>query len=296
MDSKERTLPDQRTLIAEWLKAANQIWAESGSGQDSQNTTGKTPPKKENARALQDAFLSSLKSFTAISKALGEPSAMDAAFRGIAVLPDITLNFLQSGMNAFLTLQQQTFEKVSKLGARSEPYSFDNLDQETLQIWSNIYKNEIRGFFNIPQLGLNRFHQERINQAIDTYNLFAASLAEFLQLIQMPFEKTNKMMHEKIEEFTKSGKLPADSREYYRMWVKNLEGHFMTLFQSSEYNETFSKTLGALEDYLGARNIIIQDMLQTYPIPTSKDMDDLCKEVYFLKKRVRELEKVNAKG
>lgn len=295
MDNKERTIPDQQTLISEWLKAANQFWVKSGSGQNSQNSTGNTTPKKENGHALQDAFLSGLKSFTAISTALGEPSAMNAAFRGIAVLPDITSNFLQSGVNAFLTLQKQAFEKVGKLGSRSEPYSFDNLDQETLQTWSNIYKSEIRRYFNIPQLGLNRYHQEKINQALDKYNLFATSLAEFLQLVNMPFEKTNKMMHEKIEVLTKAGKLPGDSREYYRMWVKTLEGHFMTLFQSSEYNETFSKTMAALEDYLGARNDIIQDMLQTYPIPTSKEMDDLYKEVYLLKKKVRELEKVNGK-
>ncbi len=296
MDNQERPIPDQQTLISEWMKMANQLWAKSGSGPAGPSSEEDAPPKKENARVLQDAFLSTIKSFTAISTALSEPSAVDAVFRGTATLPDITSNFLQSGMQAFLTLQHQAFEKVNSLNERSEPYSFDNLDQETLQSWSNIYKKEIRRYFNIPQLGLNRYHQERVNNALDKYNLFSSCLAEFLQLIQMPFEKTNKMMHEKIETLTKKGNLPADSREYYRMWVKTLEGHFMTLFQSSEYNETFSNTLAALEDYLGARNDIIQDMLQTYPIPTNKEMDDLYKEVYLLKKKVRKLEKANGKG
>ena len=98
-------------------------------------------------------------------------------------------------------------------------------------------------------------------------------------------------MQEKLEELTKSGGLPEDTRVYYQMWLKNLEGHFMKLFKSGEYNRVLGETLAAMEDYLEARNKIIQDILQSLPIPTSKEMDDLYMEVYRLKKSVRTLEK-----
>jgi polyhydroxyalkanoate synthesis regulator phasin len=49
------------------------------------------------------------------------------------------------------------------------------------------------------------------------------------------------------------------------------------------------------QDYLNARNKIIQDMLLSLPIPTSKEMDDLYMEVYTLKKTVRDLEKAKGK-
>jgi polyhydroxyalkanoate synthesis regulator phasin len=79
------------------------------------------------------------------------------------------------------------------------------------------------------------------------------------------------------------------------MWVKILEGHFMTLFQSPEYNKSLGETMIALEDYISARNRILQDMLQSMPVPTRKEMDDLYKEIYLLKKKVRDLEKANGK-
>lgn len=292
MDNQERTVPDPQALLSEWLKTADLFWAKFGSGKESQHPKAHSP-SNENSRVLHDAFLSIVKSFKTLSTAMSEPSAIDAVYRGIAILPDITTNFIQSGLRSFLTLQEQNLHKAAKMSSHPESYSFDNLDQETIQAWSNIYKNEIRQYFNVPQLGLNRFYQERVNQALDKYNIFTASLAEFLQLIQTPFEKTTKAMHEKIEEMTRTGNLPEDSREYYRIWVKTLEGHFMILFQSSEYTTALSKTMAALEDYLGARNTIIQDMLQSFPIPTSKEMDDLYKEVYRLKKKVRQLEKAN---
>ena len=184
---------------------------------------------------------------------------------------------------------------MGKIGSHTDAYSFDNIDQEALRVWSEIYKNEIRQYFNVPQLGLSRFYQERVNQALDKFNIFSSALAEFLQLLSLPFEKSFRVLQEKIEDLTRTGSLPEDSRGYYQMWVKILEGHFMTLFQSPEYNKSLGETMTALEDYISARNRILQDMLQSMPVPTRKEMDDLYKEIYLLKKKVRDLEKANGK-
>jgi polyhydroxyalkanoate synthase subunit PhaE len=293
MDSKEHSNSDPQALLSEWLKAANKYWEKPEPEQEQPQET--SARKREIPRSIQESTLSIMKALGALSTAMGDPQVMNAAFRGASIMPDIASKLMNSGMQAFLTLQNQLSEKAGKFGASAEPYTFDTIDQDTLQAWSNIYEQEIQRFFNIPQLGLNRFYQERINKAVDKYNIFTTSLTEFLQILQMPFEKSSTVMHEKIEELTEAGALPEDSREYYRMWVKTLEGHFMTLFQSSQYNEALGNTMAAYGDYLGARNGIIQDMLQSFPIPTNKEMNELYKELYLLKKKVRELEKASGK-
>jgi polyhydroxyalkanoate synthase subunit PhaE len=293
MDSKDQSSANPQALLNEWLKVANKFWAPPG--QEQEPPPEEAPRKKEPPRSINESFLSAMKTLGTLSSAMGDPQVMNAAFRGASILPDITSSLMKSGMQAFLSFQQQVSEKVGKMGANAEPYTFDTIDHDTLQTWSTIYEQEIQRFFNIPQLGLNRFYQERINKTIDKYNLFVTSLTEFLQILQGPFEKTTKAMHEKIEELTSAGALPGDSREYYRMWVKTLEGHFMTLFKSAQYSEALGNTMASFEDYLGARNHIIQDMLQSFPIPTNKEMDDLYKELYLLKKKVRELERANGK-
>ena len=104
-------------------------------------------------------------------------------------------------------------------------------------------------------------------------------------------EKSFKVMQEKLEALTEEGKLPETSQDYYRMSLKILEGHYMTLFKSPEYTQVLGKTLDAMEEFAVAREEILQDIIQSLPVPSNKEMDDLYKEIYELKKRVRQLEK-----
>jgi hypothetical protein len=52
-----------------------------------------------------------------------------------------------------------------------------------------------------------------------------------------------------------------------------------------------AKTLGALEDFIIARNAIAQDFLKTMAVPTQDELDELYKDLYQLKKRIKILEK-----
>jgi hypothetical protein len=293
MNQSEQARPDLQAMIMGWLKTANHFW--TGPSPGSGESSPENGPAGQAERFSKDSYLSLMKTFHAMSAAMSEPPALDALFRGTTILPDIVSTFLLTGVKGYFTLQQQIIDKIGRIGNHADAYSFDNIDQETLRAWSEIYHKEIRQYFNVPQLGLNRFYQERINQALDKFNIFNTSLAEFLQLLSLPFEKSFHVLQEKIEELTRSGSLPEDTRAYYQMWVKILEGRFMTLFQSPEYNKSLGETMAALEDYLAARNRIIQDMLQSLPVPTRKEMDDLCKEMYLLKKKVRDLEKAKGK-
>jgi polyhydroxyalkanoate synthesis regulator phasin len=88
-----------------------------------------------------------------------------------------------------------------------------------------------------------------------------------------------------------AGELPDDSKAYYQMWIKILEGHYMTLFKSPEYVDAMGQTLDSLENYKMAAEKVIEDTLGMLPVPTQKDMDELYKEIYLLKKKVKALEK-----
>jgi polyhydroxyalkanoate synthesis regulator phasin len=66
----------------------------------------------------------------------------------------------------------------------------------------------------------------------------------------------------------------------------------MTLFQSSEYTKTLNKTLHSMSEFSEAKKELLQDtLLYMLPVPTQKEMDELYKEIYLLKKRIKELEK-----
>jgi polyhydroxyalkanoate synthesis regulator phasin len=52
-----------------------------------------------------------------------------------------------------------------------------------------------------------------------------------------------------------------------------------------------AKTLDAMNQFLAARNEVLQDALKLLPVSTHRDMDDVNREIYLLKRRIRSLEK-----
>ena len=51
------------------------------------------------------------------------------------------------------------------------------------------------------------------------------------------------------------------------------------------------KTIDDLAELLAAREAINQDVLKLMSVPNQGDLDDLYKEIYLLKKKIRKLEK-----
>ncbi len=280
-------------MFQAWTKSAAGFWnmmakpwtAETGSPEKS-SPTGKT--RKNSAT---DSVNSVLRMWQSAASALNSSETRDSLLQGVNALPEIFLKMARSGLERSFQLQQQWMESAGRIGRKTEAYTFENLDQDIFNAWTDIYEEEFRKFLNVPQLGLTRAYQERMGHLLDRFNLFQGAMAHFLRVLHLPVEKSIKVMQDEIETLTEEKRLPDNSQEYYRMWIKILEGHYMTLFKSSQYTQVLNKTLGAMEDFMMARRDVLEDLIQTLPVPTQKDMDALYKEIYLLKKKIRRLEK-----
>jgi class III poly(R)-hydroxyalkanoic acid synthase PhaE subunit len=291
----DRTPPEHNPmadLMSTWLKMAADVGGELAkmwpafAGQGAPGQSSFAPSER-----FTDFLSSSRKAWEAAFKALSEPAAMEALLKGFQTAPELSLRLLQTSTEGYLELQRRWIERLKKLGASAEPYSFSDLDSEFLNRWTDIYKKEFRQFLTVPQLGLTKFYQEKFNQSVDKYNLFQAAMAEFLHLLFVPVEKSFRVVQEKLTELAEAGKLPTDSKHYYQMWIKVLEGHYMTLFQSHDYSQTMARTLDALNQFLAARQEVFEDALKLLPVSTYRDMDEVNREIYQLKRRIRTLEK-----
>ncbi|HJW31488.1 MAG TPA: poly(R)-hydroxyalkanoic acid synthase subunit PhaE, partial [Saprospiraceae bacterium] len=259
-DSTDSEIPSNH-LINAWMKITTDFYGAMGKMWMDAFATQQSPP----AGRFQDYYESSKKAWDVIANIVREPSFMATLQKGLQSTPEITTRLLQTGINGFLELQKRWGDRIQKLGS-ADAYSFSDLDKEFLNRWTDIYKNEFRQFLNVPQLGVAKFYQERINQTLDRYNLFQTAMTEFLHLLSVPLEKSFSVMQEKLSEMTKGGKLPEDFKPYYTLWIKVLEGHYMTLFQSSQYTEALAKTLDALNRFVSARNEVLEDMLKSLPV------------------------------
>jgi len=292
-DEKREKMEDPQALLSAWMKTANDFWGSMFLAWTDAAHAFQPPKasKKGTAGRTQASMDTAMKTWQAVSSVMSKPEIMESLFKGIGVMPEILMKMAQTGLAGFLQAQHKWFEQAGRIGKSTEAYTFEDLDENAFRAWTDIYEKEFRQFLNIPQLGLTRFYQEKVNQTLDKFNLFQAAMGEFLRLLYLPVTKSFSVLQEKLGVIAEAGELPEDSKKYYQMWIKILEGHYMTLFQSPEYVKTLGKTLDTMSDFTAAKNEVIEDILNILPISTQKDMDDLYKEIYLLKKRIKTLEK-----
>lgn len=290
-DEKGRSAP----LLEYWMRASSAFWSKALSvwKPDLESFRESLSPLPAASGRLQESWEAGLRTLQVIVSSMQQPEAMEALFKGVGAIPEILTKLLTPALEAFFQLQREWIERTARIGESTPAYKFENLDQEAFKAWLEIYEKEFRQFLHVPQLGLIRFYQERANEALDRFNILQATMAEFISVLYLPFEKSAKVMQERLGEMAESGKLPEKTKDYYRAWVKILEGHYLNLFKSPEYTDLMARTLNAMENYMIARRRVMEDALQSLPLPTLKDVDECYKEIYYLKKRVKELEKQN---
>ena len=280
--SSEDILSNWMKISSDFMGAMTKIW-----GMSAVPGQGATPKSSD---TLYDMWTTQFKLWEIYSAGGGDAGGFEAVTKALGTLPDISHRLMQTTLNGFALFQSRWSDRLQKAGASADSYDFSDLDFEFLNRWTETYQQEFQQFLKVPQIGLTRLYQEKLNDTIDQYNLFQAAATEFIHLLTVPVEKSIKVLKAQILDMAEEGTLPQDARQIYRMWIKVLEGHYMTLFQSPEYNASFGKALTAMNKFLAARQEVTESILKTIPVPTNKELDELYREIYHLKKRIRKLE------
>jgi class III poly(R)-hydroxyalkanoic acid synthase PhaE subunit len=240
---------------------------------------------------LGAATEAALKNWRAITAAMSAPESMLSLFKGVGAMPEMLAKLSRSTLNGYMEMQEKALERAGQLGQHLDAYSFTDIDENLFRTWTEIYEKEFSPFFRVPGLGLTREYQERAATATDAYNRYQASLGEFLRLLTLPLGRSFTVLQEKVAALAEEGELPEEGKAYYDLWIKVLEGHYMTLFQTPEYMEALAQTLSNLSAFKNARNAVIEDLLQGLPVPTQSELDDLHEEILRLKRSLRDLKK-----
>ncbi|MBW1958169.1 MAG: hypothetical protein JRI63_06495 [Deltaproteobacteria bacterium] len=286
--SHEKTGPE--TFFSDWMKMTTEFWGPMAWMWSAFHKTNDMTPdstKYGKKPRIKESWDTAQKTWQAFSQVMIEPETMKTLLKGAGMLPEIFLKIAQTGSKTFVNFQKQWLEGTGKLQESAKTYNLE----DPFEAWTQLYEQEFRKFFKIPQLGLTRLYQEKMIRSMDKFNIYQAAVTEFSRLLLLPMEKSFQVLQEKLAELADKGDLPEDSKKYYQIWIKILEGHYMTLFQSSEYTQSLNKTLNAMSEFSAVKKEILQDFLNMLPVPTHKEMDELYKEIYLLKKRIKELEK-----
>ena len=276
-------------LLAAWITWTMDFWdtmAQMGPGL---GRMGRSGGQVSRAPAVSgDPWLAALNLWQAFFSLLTEPGTVTAVFQGIQAPSKIILRMAQAGWGGYFYLHQQWLDGLQGNGSASGEDGYEHLEQNIFKACNEIFEQDFHRSMNLPHLGLTGLPQEGVIQATVKFNQFQAAMAEFIYLLFLPVKKSLRAMGtERVEGGEE--KPPEDFQEYYKRWLKILEGHYMTLFQSAEYIRTLTHTLNALEDFTLAKQELLSEAMAALGLPTRREMDDLYREIYLLKKSVKGL-------
>ncbi len=284
-------------LVSSWMESAQTFWQAMGlQKEDTMKGAGFNfnfgageEKANENKYKTYKTWETSVNNYTSLLKLMMTPENRDNLAKGAMTFSEGLVEMTGETLENFAEFQSQLVKSFTKAGEHTKAFNFDDLDRSTFEAFRELYRTEFQKYLYVPKVGLNREYNEQCSELIDKSNIFSSYLIELLYLFSVPFEKTNWVMQQKIKKMLETGEVVEDSKQAYNDWIKILEGHFMELLKSREYTEVLNNTITSLAAYKGVKNDVTDIFLKEFQIPTRKDMDEVYKDIYLMKKKIRTL-------
>lgn len=280
----------QNAFETDWIKTMTDLWSPVmetwAKGMPTASTSAEQPEDGAN-----DPFHGFVQMWQTLVQQAGNTAAMDHMNEASKVVPDMLMGFAQICLRGFVRFQNQV--NLWMENKKGDIFTQDtaSFNQMFLNGWTEVYEKELRQFLKLPQIGLGRVYQERVLHAADRYNLFQTAYTKFIHQLYLPLEEAFNKLQDQVAQDAKKEQVQEDPKVYYYEWVKILEGCYMKLFKQPEFSLILGQTLSALNEYSAAKQAVVNDMLKQNAIPTQEDLDELYKEIYLIKKRMRLYEK-----
>lgn len=174
---------------------------------------------------------------------------------------------------------------VDDLAGRPDPVA-KNFSKASMGIYEDMSK-----LFNMPQLGLMRSYQERMNHLMDEFNRFGLEMGQFVGLLVAPMEKAFIELNNAFSNASDQEDAANDPQYLYKLWIKILEKHYQKMLNSPEFIQALHGVLFRYSIFNELYHGISTDFLKFTPVSSKKDLDELAKENYALRKELRKTNK-----
>lgn len=284
-------------LFESWMDTANKFWRDVESSREETHKWGDVNldfgfnenQTDDDKYHTYRSWETSVKNFTSFLKILSAPENQKAMAESSTSFAEALGQATGDSFENLLEFQGNLIQSFARASAHTQSYNFDNLDHSAFQSFRDLYTSEWQKYLHIPKIGLSREQHEQLADLVDKSNIFYTYIAELFYLFSLPFEKSNHSIQRKINGMLEEGEVENDPSKLYNEWIKILEGNFMQLMKSQEYTNLLNGLIRSLVEYKAVKNDVMDIFLKKLQIPTSKEMDEVYKELYVTKKKVKEL-------
>lgn len=155
--------------------------------------------------------------------------------------------------------------------------------------WLKAYETTYGRIIDMPVVGPSREGAGRLRKNFEARINLHAAWAQSIASFQSAFTEATRKTQEKVEKLVAEGVSPS-SKDHYNLWMETYSETFKEFLKSRFFASDLAKlTSNSMDFQNSSRELIEENLLRPANLPTRTEMDDLNKEVYLLKKQVKEL-------
>lgn len=204
----------------------------------------------------------------------------------------MTQRTIQTG-NIYLdfmnTIMEATQAAFAGEGGGDKP---DEIRSKLSQHWQALYQESIGKYLEAPQLGISREALERFNSAISAYHNFLGETGDFLATFGTPLNKAMDILPQAIKDREQTEGEFNSAGEVYNFTVEILDKAYDDWLKSPEGVESVANVVDKYLDYRKKLNPVKDYWFKSLSIPTQREMTDVYKGIYDLKKKSRQQDAV----
>lgn len=189
------------------------------------------------------------------------------------------------------SLYCELFKTVFNPGTDNCDERWEKVVRELPENYLMFYKEVAGKFLKGPQLGVYREVLHQLMDATDGHQRFAAALSDFLVKLSRPMEKSFKKLDQALKSKEVSENDFKSPQAFYDLTIGILEKDYDDYLKSPEGVQDVAEVIQSYVTYReksdGAKDV----WLKSFSIPTTKEMEDVYKNMYQLKKQVRKQDK-----
>ncbi len=162
--------------------------------------------------------------------------------------------------------------------------------QEFFDMWLKVYNATTGRLVEMPALGPAREKSEKMMKGFSTFvNLCAAGM-DSNSNFQSVFMEAMRRVHEKTGSEMEGEISPEKCKDFYKIWIETYSETFKEFLKSGHFASDMGKLNSYLMDFQKYnREMLEENYLKPMNLPTKTEIDEINKELYSLKKTVKEL-------
>jgi class III poly(R)-hydroxyalkanoic acid synthase PhaE subunit len=174
-------------------------------------------------------------------------------------------------------------------GLNMEKSKFEST-QEFFDMWLKVYNATTGRLIEMPAIGPSREKSKKMMKGFSTFvNLYAAGM-DFNYNIQSVFMEAMRKVKEKTASDMEGEISPEKCKDFYNIWIETYSETFKEFLKSGHFASDMGRLNSNLMDFQAYnREMLEENYLKPMNLPSKTEIDEINKELYFLKKTVKEL-------